>query len=167
MANIELLLNPTISPVYITATNMIVPISTITLKSFTETTYKLYSTSLRVLEIIFHTSSFIIHQAFNEIETYLLKHPLDIEKTMYTILLCSIFMAILLFNSIRQSYEQSERIGSLERKIHILEKETLLRNNMDEVWSEDIKIFHNEINIKYSILDKKIKKIERELKQFE
>ena len=162
MANIELLMEPHTSPFYIDANNIIYAATTITNTEINEKLYQIGTSVYGVLKIFFHTFNFIIHQLFKEMYDYLNNNHITPEKIVFFIVIYGLLF--ILNKIINKLGEQREMINSLQKQIQLLE---LVRNDTNEVWTYEIKNFMNQTNIKYSNLDKKTKKIEKELKTFD
>jgi len=164
MANIELLLNPRIAPVYVAANNIIYAATVNTLTEVYPKLQEIANTIYEVLKIIYHTFVFIAHELFKEMYEYFYNYPLTTEKIALVITFYGLFLLFALNKTNNKVSEQREKINSLQKQIQLLE---LLQNDHREVWSDEIKIFMNQTNIKYATLDKKLKKIEKDLKSYE
>lgn len=159
MVNIELLLNPHIAPVYIGANNIIYMTTVIALNEM-YVKLKLFAISvLTTIKILFSTFVFIINQLYKEIYNYFHNNPLTSEQIIF---ISAIMFLISLFALNKEIQRQNVKINSLQKQIYFLE---LARNDNNQVWSEEIKTFMKQTNIKYSTLDKRTKKIERKRAQ--
>lgn len=165
MQNIELLLNPSVAPVYITATNMIYPVMTITFNSLYEGFTRLLEKVIYYGGIIVHTLYFMGKMLVSEFEA------MDGTQKFLTIF-CFYNLIMMTIINIRQ-----EEFQKLKQQIKILQKQVdmteLLRNDNADLIMDELSVFRNETNLKISTLDKKIKKIdpkvaylEREMKAF-
>ena len=165
MANIELLLNQRIAPLYVEANGVIYAAKIITVTEFKDNLWQYLNKIYEVIKIFLYALRFIVQQLYTEIYKYFYNHPFTAEKILiiFTIY-CGIFLLFALNNISYKVKEQKEKINLLEKQIQILD---LLKNDCKEVLSDEIEIFTKQTNIKYSTLDKKIKKIERDLKELE
>lgn len=164
MANIELLLNPRIAPVYVAANNIIYAATTNTLTEIYPKLQEITNTIYEVSKIIYRTFIFIAHELFKEIYEYFCNYPITNEKIVLVLIFYGLFLLFTLNKTNNKLSEHREKINSLKKQIQLLE---LLQNDNKEVWSDEIKIFMNQTNIKYATLDKKLKKIERDIKSYE
>lgn len=146
MANIELILNPRISPVYVTATNMVLAVTTLTFNDLYQKLSSFISTIINIIQISFYTCKFIVEQFSKEIYEY----PLTTQKIVGIL---GLFMLLVLERNNNKIHEQKNTINSLQKQIHMLE---IVSN--DNIKTE---------NTKYSMLEKKIKKIEAKVSRLE
>lgn len=158
MANVELIMNSYISPVYVSATNMVTPISTITFD-------KLYTNALvfmNVLQIGIQTTFFMMKEGVAELITNLTP-----EKIVYILVVYNLFMLMTIDNHNKKITEQKEIIKSLEKNVIYLKKTERMREDLEEMWVQDVKAYHADTNKKLALFDKKMKKLEKVLKQYE
>ena len=158
MSNLELLINPYIDQVYITSTNMITPLTTITFDGLYQSVISFFNVAINILQISIQTATFIFVEAFKN---------LTVEKILYIIGLYNLFMLVFLDNQTRKITKQKEQIESLDKKIIYLKKTDRMREDLEEVWIQDIKAYHEETSKKMTAMEKKIKKFEKNLKQYE
>jgi len=165
MQNIELLLNPSVAPVYITATNMLYPITVLTLSSIQTMAATLLENILYTLMIIAHTLYFVAKNIVSEFD------KMDgTQKFLSLFCFYNLLLTIIATHKVEETQEYKKQIRTLKKQVEMQE---LLRNDNMNLMMDELNVFRNETNIKISTLDKKIKKIEpkvyyleREMKKF-
>lgn len=162
MSNLELIMNHYISPVYISAANMMTPVATITFDRIYTSAMVYGNLILNALEIFIKTAGFIMKEGMAEFFA-----NLTIEKIVYILAIYNLFMMLIIDNQRRQSTQQKKQIETLNKKVNYLKKTERIREDLDEIWLQDIKKNHQETSYKVETMEKKIKKLEKELKQYE
>jgi flagellar motility protein MotE (MotC chaperone) len=76
-------------------------------------------------------------------------------------------MLIVLDEQRKKIAEQKELIKTLEKNVNYLKKTERMRENFNELWIQEIKLYHQETSNKIVLIDKKMKKLEKNLKQYE
>ena len=151
-------MNPYIAPVYISTTNMITPLATISYDAM----ISFFNTVVDILQIGIQTISFIVKEGIISC----LKN-LTLEIIVYIIGVYNLFMVLVIDNQQRKFIEQKNKIESLEKHMDYLKKTERMREDMDEIWIKDLRTFHQETNKKVSVIEKKIKKMEKDMKIYE
>ena len=110
MTNLELIMNPYIAPVYISTTNMITPLATISYDAM----ISFFNTVVDILQIGIQTISFIVKEGIISC----LKN-LTLEIIVYIIGVYNLFMVLVIDNQQRKFIEQKNKIESLEKYLMI------------------------------------------------
>jgi hypothetical protein len=160
----DLFLKPNMAPIYITTTNSITPainpINTlITIKSFYTNTLIVMNMLFNIVGICIQTLFLIMKEIFLEVFT-----NMTVVKMVYIIGIYNLFMLAVLDNQQKKIAKQKEQIESLEKQVRHLKKADKVRDEFEQLWIHDIKSYNQEINHKITSIEKKIKKIEKELK---
>jgi len=162
MANLELIMNPYISRVYISATNMLTPIATITFDRINTIALVYANLILNALQIFIQTAGFIMKEGISEFFS-----KFTIEKIVYILIIYNLFMMAAIDNQRRKFIEQNKENESLKREINYLKKSERMREDLDELWLQDVKKYHEETSNKIATLEKKIKKMDKEIRIYE
>lgn len=161
MSNIEYI-NQYMVPVYISSTNMVTALATIKFDTLYTNTLIFFqwivSVSIMVVNIIqigIETASFIMKEAFTEFFA-----NLTIEKIVYILVMYNVLIITAIDNQRRKIAEQKEQIESLEKNILYLKKTERMREDLEESWIQ-------ETTKKMRFMENKIKKMDKEIKQYE
>ena len=161
MSNIEYI-NQYMVPVYISSTNMVTALATIKFDTLYTNTLiffqSIVSVSIMVVNIIqigIETASFIMKEAFTEFFA-----NLTIEKIVYILVMYNVLIITAIDNQRRKIAEQKEQIESLEKNILYLKKTERMREDLEESWIQ-------ETTKKMRFMENKIKKMDKEIKQYE
>ena len=138
---------------YISDTNMVLPLTTISLNN-------IYNIAINILEIIIITSLFIFIEAVKEIFKIDWNSKFTTENIVFIIAIYSFITLIILDDQRNKINEQKNKIESLEKYINYLKK-------VDRTRDEDQINIIQKINKKMVLIDKKIKKMEKDIKIFE
>ena len=138
---------------YISDTNMVLPLTTISLNN-------IYNIAINILEIIIRTSLFILREAVKEIFKIDWNSKFTTENIVFIIAIYSFITLIILDDQRNKINEQKNKIESLEKYINYLKK-------VDRTRDEDQINIIQKINKKMVLIDKKIKKMEKDIKIFE
>jgi hypothetical protein len=152
------------TPFYISQLNTVIPLTKINL--FYADIYNYVAEQFIVVKkfmtILTYTSVFITKEllklAFVKANTEIL---------LYIMCIFSVFMFLVLNNQSNKLIEQTQQIESLESRINYLKKMERMREETDQAWIKDIKLYKKETINKMAIMDRKIKKFERDLKIYE
>jgi hypothetical protein len=160
----DLFLKPNMAPIYITTTNSITPainpINTlITIKSFYTNTLIVMNMLFNIVGICIQTLFLIMKEIFLEVFT-----NMTVVKMVYIIGIYNLFMLAVLDNQQKKIAKQKEQIESLEKQVRHLKKADKVRDEFEQLWIHDIKSYNQETTKKMISMEKKIKKIEKELK---
>lgn len=158
MAHIEFLR----APVFISANNMVTPIATITFDSLYTSALVFGNFIVNILQIVIQTAGFMMKEGFTEFFA-----NLTIEKIVYILVIYNLLILTAIDKQRRKNREQNELVESLEKQINYLKKSERMREELDELWLQDIRRYHQETNNKINAMEKKIKKFEKDLKQYE
>jgi hypothetical protein len=156
MANLEY-----ITPIYVSVTPtewLTTPLATI---SF-DATYQVFNIIIDILQIFIQTAGFIMKEGFAEVWT-----NLTLQKIVYIIGVYNLFMLLVLDNQRKKITEQKNQIENLEKNVDYLKKMERMREDMDELWIQDVRTYHQETSKKTTAMEKRIKKLEKDLKQYE
>jgi hypothetical protein len=152
----ELFINTNIVPVYITPTNVVTPI--ITIESFYKNIVLLLYTTGNILRIVIQTTTFILKEIFAEVFT-----KMTLVKMIYIIGIYNLFMLAVLDNHQRKIIKQKEQIEALEKNLKHLKKANKVRDDFEQLWIHDIKSHNQETTKKMINIEKKVKKLEKDL----
>ncbi len=112
--------------------------------------------------ILSHTTVFMSKQLLG-----MLFVEANTEIVLYIMCAFSVFMFLLLNDQQNKIDLQTEQIESLEARINYLKKMERMHEEVDESWIQDIKLYQKETTKKMAIMDRKIKKFEKDLKIYE
>ena len=161
MSNIEYI-NQYMVPVYISATNMVTPLVTIKFDTLYTNTLiffqSIVSVSIMVVNIIqigIQTAVFIMKEGFTEFFA-----NLTIEKIVYILVMYNLLILTAIDKQRRKIAEQKEQIEELEKNVIYLKKTERMREDLEESWIQ-------ETTKKMRFMENKIKKMDKEIKQYE
>jgi hypothetical protein len=169
MQNIEFIMNPSIAPVYITSTNMVMPILTITNKAISDI----------ILTIVSTAASIIVElMIFMKVLKYfILREISNISFDGYKLFITGIMLITfgLMFTNkiaiIDIRTELNKRIQELEYQVNYMKKAERMRENdwdlLMHSYTESFKILQDDFNKKFSNYKKQFKKIDKELKMYQ
>ena len=158
MANIEFLR----TPIFISSTNMVTPLATISFDKLYTSAIVFTNFILNILQIGIQTTGFMMKEGFTEFFA-----NLTIEKIVYILVIYNLLILTAIDKQRRKITGQNEQIESLEKQINYLRKTERMREELDELWLQDVRRYHQETNNKITAMEKKIKKFEKDLKQYE
>ena len=150
MQNIDFIMNPSISPVYITSTNIVMPILTITNKAISSIILTIVSRSASII-----VELMIIMKAF---KYFILRELSNIYLDGFKLFVIGImiFTVGLIFAVkivILQIKTDSKRIEELERQVNHMKKAEIMRENdwdlLMHSYSESFKMLQNDFNKKF------------------
>ncbi len=152
------------TPFYISQLNVVMPLTKINI--FYGDIYKYVSTSItsiiNFISILAHTTIFMAKELLGMVFV-----EANTEIVLYIMCVFSVFMFLVLNDQKNKLHEQTHQINSLENRINYLKKMERMREEMDEAWIQDIKLYQKDTNKKMVVMDRKIKKFEKELKIYE
>lgn len=154
MANLELLN----TPFFISAANMVTPLATITI----DTLYENVLTLANIVRVGIETFAFIMKEGIIEAFT-----NLTLEKIVYMLVVYNLFMLMAIDNQRKKIAEQNKLIESLEKNVVYLKKTERMREDLEQMWVQDVREYHADTTKKFALVDKKMKKLEKDLKQYE
>lgn len=172
--NPELIMNPYIAPVYITTTNMILPLATISYESFLNSLNFLWS----ILTVTALTTQFIVVEG---IKTFVEETNL-FEKFLFGLGVINLILLTTYDNTNKSERDLTLKIlESHEINLSQLKKQERMREDWEQLWSEEIKISHQENEKKLAEMKKQLdglvkdqiqlmkrmKAAEKEIKQFD
>ena len=112
-----------------------------------------------IVGICIQTLFLIMKEIFLEVFT-----NMTVVKMVYIIGIYNLFMLAVLDNQQKKIAKQKEQIESLEKQVRHLKKADKVRDEFEQLWIHDIKSYNQETTKKMISMEKKIKKIEKELK---
>jgi hypothetical protein len=167
--NIDLIMNPSIAPVYITTTNMVMPILTITNKAISNIILTIVSTAASII-----VELMIIMKA---LKYFILREISNISFDSYKLFITGIMLitfGLMFTNKIAIIHIQTQlnkRIQLLECQINYMNKTERMRENdwdlLMHSYTESFKILQDDFNKKFSNYKKQFKKIDKELKMYQ
>ncbi len=152
----ELFMNANIVPVYITPTNVVTPL--LTIDSLYKNVLVFLYTAGNILQIVIQTTIFIMKEIFTEAFT-----KMTLVKMIYIIGIYNLFMLAVLDNHQRKIIKQKEQIEALEKNLKHLKKANKVRDDFEQLWIHDIKSHNQETTKKMINIEKKVKKLEKDL----
>lgn len=158
------------APVYVTATNMIVPLASISLTSiksnvveFSRIVVDYFAIMQSIVSIWLSTIFFIMKQSFVEISNVMS----DIDK---------IFLVFSIYNVVMFAYENYKLnaqvknlkadVEQLEKNVAYFKKTERMREDWEQMWAEEVREYYNEHNNKYKELNKELKKLRKDMNQY-
>lgn len=158
MTNIEFLM----PPIYISADNMVTPLTTISFEKLYTSALVFANFVVNIIQIGIQTAVFIMKEGFTELFSNLTIETILNILFIYNVLIltayiCSIGYAV---DQRRKIVEQQEQIESLEKNILYLKKTERMREDLEESWIQ-------ETTKKIRFMENKIKKMDKEIKQYE
>jgi hypothetical protein len=167
MANIQLLANPYTVPIYISSTNTLTPLITISINNIYNNLDKAFNIAINILQIIIKTCIFILREALKEIFKIDWNSYFTLENMICVIGVYNLFMLIVIDNQRKKLNHQKFQIESLEKHVAYLKKIDRMRdddqNNLIDKFNQN----YEEINKSIIVIDKKIKKIKKDIKIYE
>lgn len=165
MANIEFLR----TPVFISATNMVTPLENISFDKVYTTAIVFANFVLNIVQIVIQTAGFMMKEGFSELynNASSILTNLTIEKIVYILVIYNLLILTAIDKQRRKNREQNQQIESLEKQINYLKKTERMREELDELWLQDVRRYHQQTNNKMTAMEKKIKKFEKDLKLYE
>lgn len=158
MANIEFLR----TPIFISSTNMVTPLATISFDKLYTSAIVFTNFILNILQIGIQTTGFMMKEGFTQFFT-----NLTIEKIVYILVIYNLLILTAIDKQRRKNIEQKQQIEELEKNVIYLKKTERMREDLDELWLQDVRRYHQETNNKITGMEKKIKKFEKDLKLYE
>jgi hypothetical protein len=152
------------TPFYISQLNTVMPLTKINIFYVDIYNYAAaqFAVVKKIMTIFAYTSVFITKEllklAFVKANT---------EIVLYIMCIFSVFMFLVLNNQSNILNEQTQQIESLEGRINYLKKMERMREEMDQAWIKDIKLYKKETTNKMALMDRKIKKFEKDIKMYE
>ena len=161
--NTELILNSYIAPVYVTTTNMVVPLVTVSLTSLYSNIVEFANIAFNFVTIMASTLYFIVQQSVVEISSVMS----NVDKVLLAFSLYNIAMFAYknykLNNEVRILKSEVEQ---LEKNISYFKKAERMREDWEQTWAEEVRHYYTEHNNKYKELNKEVKKIKKEMNQY-
>jgi len=161
--NTELILNSYIAPVYVTTTNMVVPLVTVSLTSLYNNVVEFGNIAFNFVTIMASTLYFIVQQSVVEISSVMS----NVDKVLLAFSLYNIAMFAYenykLNNEVRILKSEVEQ---LEKNISYFKKAERMREDWEQTWAEEVRHYYTEHNNKYKELNKEVKKIKKEMNQY-
>ena len=162
--------NSYISPIYVTATNMVFPLASISINYLHELMRVCYinvvefsTIAANLLKIWGLTIYFIVYQCLVEISNMMT----NVDKVL---------LAFIIYNIVMFAYKNYKlnsevinlklEVEQLEKNISYLKKVERMREDWDQTWAEEIRHYYTEHNNKYKDLNKEIKKIKKEMNKY-
>ena len=143
-----------IVPIYISSTNMIMPLTTIKLDNLMVIFYN-------ILQIIINTTCFIVKEGVKIVFT-----NLTLEKIVYIIILYNLLIFMVIDSQRKKMNQQKKELEYLEEAINYYNRNIEDMRNKDQ---DNIILYEliNENSTKMKLMDRKLKKIERDIKIYE
>jgi len=149
--NSELFINQYITPIYVSATNMVVPIANIEFDTIYYNVVEFSALAWQTISVFVYTFAFIMKEVFVTIENNLS----STEKILLA--LCFYNFISLVVSESSSTYKLvklKEQIESTEKQMNYLRTSERMRENYEQILAEDIRNIHSKN-------DKTIKDIEK------
>lgn len=148
--NPELLLNHYIAPVYISTTNMVVPLS---FNSFYNNVVEFGTYAWQAFAIFAHTISFIAKESFVAVN-----ENLSFTEKILLILCLYNFIAFSAseIGSLNEQQKLQEKLAVTEKEINSLKKIVIVRDSCEHMWSEEIQQMRKENDNRVSYFEKEL-----------
>ena len=166
-----------ISPVYVTSTNMIVPLTSISLTSLHSNAVEFmtilgnFFTAMQSLASIWiSTLYFIMKESIVEISNIMS----DVDKILLLFIIYNTIMFSFknykLNDEVRNLRQNQDillsEIELLGKNLSCLRKSERMREEWEQMWAEEIREYYAEHNNKYKELNKELKKLRKEMNQY-
>ncbi len=149
--NPELLLNQYIAPMYISTTNMVVPIANLTLNPLYENVVEFATAVWEVVSVFVYTFAFIAKEAFIAINNNLS----STEKILLAMCVYNFIAQIVSeSSSVDKQLKLQEKFESTEKQMNYLRTSERMRENWEQMWAEEIRNMHNENDKKFKDIEK-------------
>jgi hypothetical protein len=167
--NTDLIMNylqlETIQPykIYIDTSNVILPIVHISMNSLYNNMVEFATNIIKFVIISFNTISFIAKQSIIEIENNMTMS----EKILLG--LCIYNLLTIIYQNYKLNYEVKNlnyQVEKLEKNLIYIKKAEGMREDWEQTWAEEIRHYYNEHNNKYTELNKQIKKMKKQINQY-
>ena len=136
MANLELIMNHNITPLYILDDNMMTPIVTIKFDKI----YTFCNLILNTLQIFIQTAGFMMKEGFTEFFANLTIEKIVYILVIYILVIYNLLIMLMIDNQRRGTMEQQKIIESLNKEVNYLKKsEIIMREDLDELMAERYK----------------------------
>jgi len=147
------LFNYYITPVYVTATNMVTPITNIQFNSLYTNVLEFVVFIWQTVTIFVYTFAFVAKESINAIDNNLS----NTEKILLALCLYNFIAHIISdVDLIEKQFKLQEKLESTEKQINYLRSTERTHDNREQMWVQEIRNMHNEN-------DKKFKDIEKNL----
>lgn len=174
MSNIELIMNPTIAPVYVTATNMIMPIVAISNEAIASFIVY-YATKMVAIYRNFSVFlSAINNLMWKEISKTYANININYDNVFITVVMVCIigFLAFDKYMFTHVCYNPlATKVKDMEQQINIMKKQERMRENDWELLmqsqSQGFKQLQAEFDRKFTQMDKQVKKMDKDIKKYE
>jgi hypothetical protein len=141
--NPELIMNPYIAPVYVTTTNMILPIATVSYEAFYESFLNSLSFLWSILTISLFTAQFIVVEG---IKTFVQETNL-IEKFLFGLGIINLILITASDNTNKLERDSTLKIlESHEINLSQLKKQERMRESWEQTWAEEMKNLHQDLH---------------------
>jgi polyhydroxyalkanoate synthesis regulator phasin len=124
--------------------------------------YEIFEIVTTIFQIGFQTTVFIIKELFLEAFTHI-----TIEKIVYICIIYNLLILIGMDNYHKKFTEQKRHINSLEKQILYLNKSEKMRENFNESFDKEFRAYYEYTTNKINAMERKIKKLEKDLKIYE
>lgn len=149
--NPELLLNQYITPMYISTTNMVVPIANIAQNTLYENVVEFATFAWQAISVFVYTFSFITKEAIIAINNNLS----STEKILLVLCLYNfISQSVSEIGTIDKQLKIEEKFESTEKQLNYLRTSERMRENWEQMWAEEIRNMHNENDKKFKDIEK-------------
>lgn len=144
------LLNQYITPMYITTTNMLVPIADINFGSPYDIVVEMATTIWQIGSVIVCTFAFIVKEACVAINDKLT----TTEKILTTLCLYNFITYLISYSGSKdKQLKLQEKFDSIEKQTSSLRTSERMRDNWEQLWVEEIRNMHNENNKKFNDIE--------------
>ena len=179
MTNIELIMNPSIAPVYINASNAVLPIMTITLGEFFVCIFNAVNDALMLIREVITALTIILTYGYENIamiiSTLFYKLAEITGYSQYTVRMVSVFACIIVYLCLKHCVDydmikdNNEEFNTLETKLSLLGISHRVLENKNKTLEQKIEALENNIKDyklkqikRFNNIDTKIRKLDQE-----
>ena len=154
--NSELFMTQYMTPIYISATNMVTPIAIVSFDTLYTNVVEFATFAWQTIAVFAYTFAFIAKEAIIAINNNLSYT----EKMLLAFCLYNfISQSVSEIGSIDKQLKLQEKFETTEKQMNYLRTSERMRENWEQMWAEEIRNMHNEN-------DKKFKDIEKEMSMY-
>jgi hypothetical protein len=151
--NSELFMTQYMTPIYISTTNMVMPIANITTDVFYTNVVEFATFAWQTATIIIYTFAFVVKEAL-----IALNNNLSFTEKILLVLCIYNFISqlVLEFGSIDKQLKLQDKLETTEKHLIYLKSSEKMRENWEQMWAEEIRNMHNENDTKFKNIEKEM-----------
>jgi hypothetical protein len=149
----ELFMTQYMTPIYISTTNMVAPITNIALVTAYENVVEFAAFAWQTISVFVYTFAFITKEAITAINNNLT----FTEKMLLALCLYNfVSQSLSEIGSIDKELKVQEKFETTEKQMNSLRTSERMRENWEQLWVEEIRNMHNENNKKFKDNEKEM-----------